>query len=107
MQRCLKRYIATAAEEEAKAVGEYAADICLQKRRLQYVESCVRLYQNWVSRTNNQTGAAKFMMAWSALHAFCAEKPAVQFDCKFLWRVCLEVLTSERPSARSAMPRVV
>ena len=98
-QKCLKRYIAQAELEESKVKDTEDNQAVktqnkLDKRRLQYIESGVRIGQKWHGSGGLEERVAGVLRLWEALVSFCECEPKVPIKCEYLWSMHLEVQVS-------------
>ena len=98
-QRCLKRYI-EGAETAERVVKEdeknthVGIQLRFHKRRLQYIETGVRLGMTWVGSAVLSVRVQKFMSLWQGLRSFCECEPVVPMECEHLWTLYMEVQVS-------------
>ena len=98
-QKCLKRYIFQAETSESKVRdteenNAVVMQLRLDKRRLQYIESGVRIGQKWHGSGGLEERVAATLRLWEALVSFCACEPKVTIKCEYLWSMHLEVQVS-------------
>ena len=95
-QRSINRY-ANMLKDKAKKQGSAAqqADV-LGLKQLQTIEHSLKMYTRWVNRKCSEAAAIQeFLESWSVLTATLSEHPPVQFGCKFLLGLRMEILTMQ------------
>ena len=79
-QRSISRYIVTAGSRLLQAKGEKGQQLLLARKRLQVIESSIKLHQKWVARKSVAAAAPEFMAGWATLLSFCAADPAMDLN---------------------------
>ena len=65
------------------------------KKRLQVMDSLVKIYMAWEKRRSVEAGAAAFVQSWDAMITFCKvvdNADAIMIDCPFMQDIRLQVL---------------
>ena len=88
-QKCLKRYIFQAETSESKVRdteenNAVVMQLRLDKRRLQYIESGLRIGQKWHGSGGLEERVAATLRLWEALVSFCACEPKVTIKCEYV-----------------------
>ena len=71
-------------------------------KKLQIMESSIKLHRSWVLRSGCQEKAlAEFDREWRILMQFSSSEPCQEFRCAFLWDLRLQILADQacKPTA--------
>lgn len=88
--RTILRYTATATQKMLQNQQSEAEYVMIRKK-LQIIESAMKLYRNWTSKPSVKQGIAGFLAAWDTMMVFCDATPKVKLTCTFMWDLLLQV----------------
>jgi hypothetical protein len=92
--RSVARYALTASTKLFSAKADREAGLVDARKKLQIVESCMKVHEKWATRKSTSAPTIQeFMIGWSGLLNFCESEPPVAFDCPFLSDLHLQVLS--------------
>ncbi len=102
-QRSLARYVNVAGQRIASEKNmERAAKLHEGRKKLQIMETLVRIYMNWQKRKSVSSGVPMFCNQWEAMMAYCNMEDdcvrAVKLICPFMWETRLAVLVCGDPA---------
>lgn len=90
--RCVRRYLTQASSRASTAKNEddkRAAE--LMQKQLAMIESCQKLFSEWMNKRSIEHGVSVFMPAWRSLETFLNTPPVVPLKCNFMWHLVLRV----------------
>ena len=91
--RSLCRYLGLAvAAASASAVDDPEGAMKRSEvKTLQLVESCVKLYCSWDTRSTTEDGFGEFVRQWESLTIFNDQPPQLKVESPFIWKLYYEV----------------
>ena len=95
MQKRLLVRWANATRSKVEGTSDLAKKAMLEAatKRLQIMESAIKLHRSWIHRSGCQARAwADFESQWQVLTQFASSEPAQPFKCDFLWSLRFQIL---------------
>ena len=93
--KSLRRHIATATGKIASVSDAEAEGATVSLKKLQMIESSIKIWNAWQNKANGAQALTKFDTAWRSLMTFLSGEPAITLECPFMWTLFLTVRSSE------------
>ncbi len=87
--RSINRYI-TSAKQFMPLTSPHSFDLDLALKKLQIIESAIKMVSKWMSRKALQPAAREFHQSWLTLQVFCIAEPALPLESRYLWDLYLQ-----------------